>query len=226
MLCAKRGEVAGEGVDDAGIGGAGVAEGEGPVDAADDRLDDPVGHRERARPAGSGPAIPARSPRTSRPCGVRRARSGRCPPTGRSSRSAARSARAPPSELPTTNTSRPVSVAELVDGRVDHLVPLRHQQIERVQAARPSRSPRRSIAVAARPAPREAIEQRPPRVGAVGIAVQQQQRRALALDRQRPRLDSGQCLPVFDWARRRLGRSHLNLVSSASRRCDCGFADP
>ena len=125
-------EVPGERLDDLGIGGAGIAEREGAVDAADDRLDDPVGHRDRRDL--QEPDQPLALDRREPAGHVEAGRRDRDDPGDRQLLALG----GPEGERASQRVAdhvhlAPVGRAELGDGGVDHRVPLREQQLAQVE---------------------------------------------------------------------------------------------
>ena len=161
-----------------------------------------TGEASTARSSGSR-SITANQRAMSRPAGA----TGTIPARSRSSRSASSSDTQPPSELPHTIAppsgaihSTAAAAKRSSWGRIGSSAASRSRGAEAGQVERHG----------AAAGPAEAVEQQPPGVGAVGVAVQQQERRPVALQLQRARLVPRQRQPVLE-----------QRLHPAQSRCEC-----
>ena len=137
----------------------------------------------------------------SRPAGA----TGATPASGRSRRSARRSATQPAERVAGDDDLRAAALgAEVRDGVRGEGVELGQHRARRQRRARAEAGQVDREGAAARAG--QAVEHRPPRVGRVGVPVQQQQRRAVALELQRPRPGAGELEAVLH---QRLHRDHF-----------------
>jgi hypothetical protein len=127
----------------------------------------------------------------SRPAGA----IGSTPAIGRSGLSAARSAAQAPSEFPTSRTSP--SSPEADQRRAQEAVQLWQHRLRFAEVARGAVAGKVEGDGSA-PLPPQPVQQRPPGVGTVAPAVQEQQQRPLAVELERAGLESGDREPVLE----------------------------
>ena len=89
-----------------------------------------------------------------------------------------------------------MALAELAHGGLDHRIPLGQQELGRIEGFGRAESPQ--VESRRRPVrPGEVLEQRSPGVGAVGVAMDQQQWRPFAVDLDLTGVDTGQRSPAL-----------------------------